>query len=168
MSHRPSPASGPPADTSTSSSDVAMEPIISAGESLVNPTSVSTSGAGSTTPENGGTTSQQPLACQAPAPTGMRPRAPPNPPSLPTPRRRVDPHSFTLTPIPQGDILRGLVPPDEPRSLKDKIAAAATIIGRPFTKAELNWVMATLWPDTVNYLGKGQKQKGQAVRPSNL
>jgi hypothetical protein len=94
--------------------------------------------------------------------------APANPPPLPKPRRQIDPSSFTLTPIPQGDVLRGLAPQEEPRTLKDKIATAATIIGRPFTKAEMNWVMATLWPDTVYYLAKGEKKRGQAVRPPNL
>lgn len=64
--------------------------------------------------------------------------------------------------------MRGLAPPEEPKTLKGKLKAAANIIGRPFTKAEVNWVMATLWPDSVDYLGKGNKSRGQAVRPSCL
>jgi len=142
-------------------------PIISGGGSLVTPTVVPTPGEGITAPEDTGGNMGEDGNRQTFS-LGMRPRAPPNPPSLPKTRRRVDPSTFTLAPIPQGDILRGLAPPEEPRSLKDKIATAATIIGRPFTKAELNWVMATLWPDTVHYLGKGQKKRGQAVRPPNL
>ena len=167
MHHGRSPISGRPPDTSTSYSSSIENPVISGGESPANPTAVPTSGERITTPENigeniGEDESHQPFSL------GMRPRAPNHPPSFPKPRRHIDPHSFTLTPIPQGDVLRALAPPEAPRSLKDKIATAATIIGRPFTKAELGWAMATLWPDTVQYLGKGQKKRGQAVRPPNL
>jgi hypothetical protein len=94
-----------------------------------------------------------------------RPSAPPNPPPLPRPRHGVDEQTFAFTPIPQGEVLRGLAPAEEPKTLKGKFIAAANIIGRPFTKGEVNWVMATLWPDTVDYLGKGNRKTGQAVRP---
>ena len=183
--HSPDLVSGHPADTSIFCSSSVDEPLISDGGSPANSTSAPISGEGFTTPENDenngedgdqhlplqqpfSITSQHSPASGAPRSTGMRPRAPPNPPSLPKPRRRVDPRSFTLTPLPQGDVLQRLTPPEEPTSLKDKITTAATIIGRSFTKAEMNWVMATLWPDTVHYLGKGEKKRGQAVRPPNL
>ena len=182
MHHGPRYAPGTLANTSTSYSSGINNNVISDSESLFNPTAVPT-GEGFSTPENiGGSvgedgnhqpgsiraTSQHPSASEAQTSTGMRLRAPSNPPLLPKARRRIDPCSFTLTPIPQGNVLRGLAPPEEPRTLKDKIATAATIIGRPFTKAEMNWVMATLWPDTVDYLGEGQKKWGQAVRLPNL
>jgi len=176
MSHGPSPASGPPADTSIPRLSSVGSPYISGSGEFVNRTSVPTSGEWFTTPENGSDvgedgnhqprTSQWPLNNMLQHPPASR--APPNPPSLPKPRRGIDRHSFTLTPIPQGDGLRALAPSEEPRSFKDKVTTAATIIGRPFTKAEMNWVMATLWPDTVDYLGKGQKKNGQAVRSTNL
>jgi hypothetical protein len=183
MNRGPSHISGTPANTPTRYSSGTCNHNISNDESLFGLTAVPTTGERFTTPGNIGgssgedgnhqpfppqqpssTTSQYPSTSGAPMSAGMRPRAPPSPPSLPKPRRQVDPSSFTLTPIPQGDVLRGLAPPEEPRSLKDKVAIVATIIGRPFTKAEMNWIMATLWPDTVDYLGKGQKKRGQAVR----
>ena len=167
MGHGRSPSSGHPADNSISYSSSTVNPVISDGGSLIDPTAVPTSGEEIIAPENiGGNFGED--ENHHPCSLGMRLRAPPNPPSFPKPRRQIDPHSFTLTPIPQGDVLRALAPPEEPRSLKDKLTTAATIIGRPFTKTELGWVMATLWPDTVSYLGKGQKKKGQAVRPPDL
>ena len=125
------------------------------------------------TPTEGNTSTRPIMGQRTPFPANVvqgpaRPRAPSNPPPLPRPRSQINPQSFTLTPIPQGEALRGLAPPEEPRSLKDKINAAANIIGRPFTKAEVNWVMATLWPDSVDYFDKGKKNQGQAVRPPRL
>ena len=173
MNHRPSHASGTLANTSTCYSSGIVNHIISDSGSLFNPTAVPTSGEGFSTPENiGGNIGEDgnhhpgslSASSQSPSASG----APIDPPLLPKHRRGIDPCSFTLAPIPQGEVLRGMAPPEEPRTLKDKITATATIIGRPFTKAEMNWVMATLWPDTVDYLGKGQKKRGQAVRPPNL
>ena len=102
-------------------------PHISSGGSPVNPTAAPTAGEEIPIPQNidgniGEGESHQLFSLE------MRPRAPPNAPSFPKLRRQIDPRSFTLTPIPQGDVLRALAPPEAPRSLKDKIATRCIII----------------------------------------